>query len=970
MDSLRKKVGSDDMKKTKHKNLFIVDGHALAYRAHYALINQRLQDKDGNPTETLFGFFRMLAKLVSAWNPESLLIVFDPPTKNFRHDLFEQYKATRKETPSELKTQMQQLQDLTKNLGFATLIPEHAEADDLIATIVETQKDFYQEFFLVSGDKDLFSLLSPQVKMLRSKRGSNDFLEIDEEYLLTNLGIKPDMVIDFMAITGDTSDNIPGVKGIGEKGAAKLLQTYQNLEDIYKHIDEIKPAGVQKKLIESKEEAFLSKQLVTLKKDLSVDFLDTACFFENILEALSSSLHFFSDIGLHAVAKDWEKVLKKNKIEPKENKLATSSQIELDYQVITTLKQWQKIEKELQHCKEIAIDCETTSPSAMQATLLGVSISWNTGSPKKHKIRSVYIPTVFASLDQPSHPQYKELEKGEVALAWLKDILENRKIKKIGQNIKYDDIVLLRHGVKVSGIDFDTMLASYLLHSRDMPHNLDHLSLYFLNHQTVSYKELTNNNKTSLLEIELEKLSYYACEDSHLTLMLAYELRSRIEDQNLMELFRSIDLPLSFILTKMEMSGITIDKNYLSKLQKKLEKEIQKVEQEIYHLADQEFNINSTKELQEILYQKLQIKPLRKTSGGQFSTDARVLQWLEKEHPIVKKILKYRGLQKLLNTYVAPLPEFIHSQTNRVHSSFSQIVTATGRLASSEPNLQNIPVEEKNSIRHAFVSQEDGQFLSLDYSQIELRILAHYSDDPSMIEAFKKNEDIHDLAALLLFYEKIFFEKGERGELFRESREANIEFSKDSESMKQLHKHPDYAKFRSQAKVMNFSISYGVTDFGLSQSLHISREEAKDLIQMYFNRFPKIKSYMESIVKETRETKLSINFFGRQRSLPNIGSQRRPDRLAAERLAINNPIQSTAADIIKLAMIEIDKKMTKEKMQSRMLLQIHDELLFECPNSEIKKVETMAKEIMENIVKLKVPLVVNSAIGKRWDSAK
>lgn len=958
------------MKNTKHKNLFIVDGHALAYRAHYALINQRLQDKDGNPTETLFGFFRMLAKLVSAWRPESLLIVFDPPTKNFRHDLFEQYKATRKETPSELKTQMEQLQNLVKDLGFAMLIPDHAEADDLIATIVETQKDLYEEFFLVSGDKDLFSLLSPQIKMLRSKKGSNDFLEIDEEYLLTNLGIKPNMVVDFMAITGDSSDNVPGVKGIGEKGAAKLLQTYQDLEDIYNHIDEIKPAGVQKKLIAAKEEAFLSKQLVTLKKDLPITFLPNSCFLENILSSLASSLHLFANIGLHTVASDWEKILKKNKIEITENKQTTSSQVELNYQIITTLNQWQDVEKKLQNCKEISIDCETTSPSPQMAKLLGVSISWNAGSAKKTKIHSVYVPTVFAALDEKSHSQYQELETGEVSLAWLKDILENDTIKKIGQNIKYDDIVLFRHGIKTAGISFDTMLASYLLHARDMPHNLDHLSLYFLNHRTVSFKDLTNNNKISLLELDLEKLAHYACEDSHLTLMLSYELRSRIEENNLMQLYRNIDLPLSFVLTKMERNGIAIDKAYLKKIENKLTKQVQKVEQEIYRFADQEFNINSTKELQEILYHKLQIKPLRKTSGGQFSTDARVLQWLEKEHPIVTEILKYRSLQKLLNTYISPLPEFINPQTNRVHSSFSQIVTATGRLASSEPNLQNIPVEEKNSIRHAFVSQENWQFLSLDYSQIELRILAHYSNDNSMIEAFQKNEDIHDLAALLIFHEKIFSDNGMRGELFREDLDTSVDFSKDGEAMKKLHDHPDYAKFRSQAKVMNFSISYGVTDFGLSQSLHISRKEASDLIQMYFHRFPQIKNYMEEIVQTTRESKTSVNFFGRLRSVPNIVAERRPDRLAAERLAINNPIQSTAADIIKLAMIEIDKTMLEEKMQSRMLLQIHDELLFECPDNEVQNMKKMAKEIMENIVELKVPLVVNSAVGKRWDEAK
>lgn len=995
-------------KKDSKKNLFIVDGHALAYRAHYALINQHLQNKDGEPTETLFGFFRMLAKLLYDWQPDSLLIVFDPPEKNFRHELFPEYKATRKKTPDELKTQIEQIKTILPQAGFPVLIPQKAEADDLIASIVGAKEKDYQEIFLVSGDKDLFALLSQKTKLLRAKKGFSDFLVIDKEYIKENIGITPNMVVDFMAITGDSSDNVPGVKGIGEKGAVKLLDQYKTLDNIYKHLDEIKPAGIQKKLSEHKEEAYLSYKLVTLKKDLPVDFSKEDCLLENIFPKLTNSLALFSEMGLHAVNQEWQKLLKKSNVSSKKNTSAQAKKNEakkndevmaddivtlnnqtIDYKIITTLKQWQELEKQLKSCEYISVDCETTSHLPMFARLVGMSFSWykdedkNTKDKNEKVVLSAYVPLVMDLKKQETlDEKYSSLviQEGETVLQWLKPFLENSRVKKVGQNIKYDLIVLAQHGVQLKGIIFDTMLASYLSHSSDRRHNLDTLALYYFNHKTVTYKELAGSGKKQipLVQVDLDDLAHYACEDTHLTLLLETPLKKEIAEKKLEKLYRDIDLSLLYVLATMEQNGIGVDKNYLKKLEKELDEKLSQTEKEIHDLAQEEFNINSTKELQRILYEKLKIKTGRKTEGGQFSTDANVLEWLKNEHPIVEKILIYRGLKKLLGTYVSPLPEYIHPQTQRVHTSFSQIVAATGRLASSDPNLQNIPVKDESgkAIRRAFCSQGDNIFLSLDYSQIELRILAHYSEDAPMIEAFRRDDDIHDLAALLIFHEEIFPDRivPQSDDLFAENFLEQIfkedDFSKDSEAIKNLREHPRYNIFRSQAKVMNFSIAYGVTAFGLAQNLSIGRKEAEHLIQLYFSRFPGIKNYMDKAIEKTRENKISENFFGRLRSVKNIDASRRPDRLAAERLAINNPIQSTAADIIKLAMIDIHKKMQKQKMQSKMILQIHDELLFECPPDELQAMTDLAKSSMENIVKLKVPLTVNWASGRRWNEAK
>lgn len=965
--------------KRNSKDIIIIDGHALAYRAHYALISQHLQDKDGNPTETLFGFFRMLAKLLSEHKPHSLLIVFDPATKNFRHRLYKDYKANRKKTPDELKIQIEQIQKLLQELGFAVLVPQDAEADDLIASIVSQKQGSYTNFLLVSGDKDLFALLSPQVQLLRGQKGFSDFALINQDYLEKKFSIRPDMVADFMAITGDSADNVPGVKGIGEKGASKLLQEYGSLENIYQHITDIRPVGVQKKLQEAKDDAFLSQELVTLKQDLEFAFNEEDLLWSKILQKLAANLGLFQNYSLHTVMREWQKVLTQNKVEIDSSSLlaqenADFPKVTIDSVIIKNKEQWSAIQKELLACDSIAVDTETTSTSPMRAVLVGVSLSWKShgGSDDFAPIKSLYVPALFsenlsAQEKEDVLDDYAALPTGSEVLQQLKMVLENPRIKKIGQNIKYDLLVLRRHGIFLQGIYFDTMLASYLLFSSDMRHNLDNLALYYFGHKTITYKDLTGSGKNQLAvtQVPLDKLALYACEDSHVTFMLQKELQKKIQAENLQELYENIDMPLLEVLARMEENGIQVDKKYLADLEKQLAEKLLATEKEIYQLAKEEFNINSTKELRRVLYEKLQIKPLRKTDGGQYSTEASVLEWLKSEHPVIEKILEYRGIKKLLSTYALPLREAVDPYTQRVHTSFSQIVAATGRLASSDPNLQNIPVKDESGkmIRKAFYAQDGWSFLSLDYNQIELRILAHYSQDPSLCEAFRKGEDVHDLAALLLFHAQIFPEQTDV--LFTES-----DFAKGSSVMRKLHEHPSYAAFRSQAKVMNFSIAYGVTDFGLAQNLSISRQEAALLIETYFNRFPKIKDYMDLQISQARENKFSENFFGRKRSLKNINAARRYDRLSAERLAINNPIQSTAADIIKLAMIDIDKKLRVQKLQSRMLLQIHDELLFECPQEELAAVQKLAKKIMENIVSLQVPLTVATAKGKTWDEAK
>jgi len=979
------------------KKFVIIDGHAMAYRAHYALISHALTNSKNEPIETTFGFYRMVFKLLKELSPDFVTLTFDPPGKNFRNDLFEDYKANRKETPPELKLQILEIQAIAKSLEMPLLMLEGFEADDVIATLATKFESQDMEIIIVSGDKDLFSLLGSHVFLYRPVKGVSEFRIFSGVDVVDELGVGPTEVVDYMALTGDSSDNIPGVAGVGPKTASKLVNEYHNLDAIYENIDRIKPDGLRNKLIQFKENAYLSKTLVTLKKDISLDYnLEDFSWLEKA--GSGEKITIFREKELPSIY-DEAKALFRSKgggasvsvKEGKPEKTGTGDRgapgdhtgqlfdepplqdfgvkINQNMQIITSLDQWNQVAPALNALDILAVDTETTSIHPMEARLVGVSMSWKS----KDTFHSLYIPVVFDDKHE-RHFDYQNIPEGPECLAWIKPVLENPGIKKVGQNIKYDYLVLQNHGVILKNIFADTMVMSYMINPNLRKHNLDDMSWRLLRHETVKYKDLTGAGKKAkeLTELPLESLAFYAAEDAEVTLRLYEILQLQLAEMKLDNLYQTIDGPMIELLAVMETNGILVDPAYLAELEKTYDKNLKTIESEIYEISGEKFNINSTKELQEILFNKLHIVSKKKTAGGgNLSTDASVLETIKDQHPVIEKILEYRTVSKLLNTYISALPKFILPGTGRIHTSFSQTIAATGRLASSEPNLQNIPIkgEEGNAIRRAFIAPKGYDLLSLDYSQIELRVLAHYSEDENLIRAYMNDEDIHDQAAYLLFrhsFDPHTSTWSTGGDFHVNAQGTDM----DPEVLRLMKATPQFSQKRSQAKILNFSIVYGVTEYGLSKNLSISFEEAKNLIALYFLNYPGIQKYMHETVEKTRKLLYSENLFGRKRVIEDIQSKNRFSREAAERLAINNPIQSTAADLLKVAMLRIQKLIEKEKLRTRLLLQIHDELLLEVPEDEKEHTLAMVKHEMESVIRLKVPLRVSGGFGKNWGEVK
>ena len=860
-----------------------------------------------------------------------------------------------------------------------TFIPNDVEADDAIASLVELHKNTDLEITIISGDKDLYNILYSNVRMLRAKKGVSEFIEIDANFVRNELDINPEDIPNFMAITGDTSDNIPGVKGIGPKGATKLIQDYKTLEGIYQAIDSIKPDGTRNKLLESRENAFLSRDLATLKKDVVIPFsIDTTDVIQFIQKANLEQA--FQSRNLKAVYEEWMRLSKTYSIHKIDAVSIPELPILQNYTTITTKSQWQEIEKELKAIDLLCVDTETTSISPMEAKLLGISIAYKKG---EHYF-SAYLPCIFETIptkqDDSANAlfdgknnvhQYSGLPRGAETLLWIKSILENPAIPKIGQNIKYDWIVLRQHGVLLAGIQDDTMLLSYILNPYQKSHGLDYLALVHLGHKNIEYKDLvgTGKNTIALIDVPLEQLSRYACEDAEVTLRLYEILKASLQDPILYNLYTTLDKELIYPILRMEENGISLDTEHLSKLRVVYESRLKEVEEQIYHLANEVFNIASPNELRKILFDKMQIHSKKKTETGLLSTDQKILESLISVHPIIKEVLEHRSISKLLSTYIVPLPTHINTKTNRIHTSFLQTGVATGRLASTNPNLQNIPVrgKEGKEMRQAFIANKDHLLLSFDYSQIELRVLAHYSKDPNLIKAYQEDQDIHDQATYFLFKNKFNKNSDQAPSLFEEE---GFNYGVDIHDMDSLKKLPIFKEYRSQAKALNFSIVYGATSWGISQNLGISRHDAQALIDSYFHAYPNVKKYMVDIIEITKQKGYSENLFGRRRPIDGLESSLKIPRDAAERLAINNPIQSTAADIIKMAMISIQKELDRNNYQTKMLLQIHDELLFEVPIHEKETIYSMIQNIMENIVTLDIPLKVSGAFGKNWDETK
>ncbi|MBV51991.1 MAG: DNA polymerase I [Nitrospinae bacterium] len=901
----------------KRKTLYLIDGSSYIFRAFFG-VRQQLSTSKGFPTNALYGFINMIQKVIRDEKPDYLVVAFDSPEKTFRHELYTEYKANRDAPPEELAQQFPFFEPLVEAYGLSSLRRPGFEADDIIGTLAKKGEQAGLEVSIVSGDKDMMQLISPNVHMLDTMKNKK-FVDAD---VIEKFGVGPGQVIEVMGLMGDSSDHIPGVAGVGPKTAAELIQKFGSIKSLYERIDEVEKKKVKEKLERDKDNALMSRELVTINTNMDIEFkLDDMKLrkFDNAqLRKMFEEFEFTSFIdGLEDAVSEPGKV----------DTLVVDRPVvdRSEYETILTEESLDRLLKNLVKKKTFAFDMETTSKRPVWARAVGISFSFEEG-------KACYLPLTHRYLGVPS-----QLGLGMV-FEKLKPILENEHIKKCGHNIKYDLIVLANEGVFLKGIDSDTMIASYLLNPSSRGHGLDALSLEHFGHKNLTYKEMvgTGKKEVGFDEVEIERATSYAAEDSDMTWRLKSRLEPRLKDYTL-KLYQKMELPLLEVLAEMEINGVHVDRKHLTELSSDLDNKLRLLEIAIYALADETFNINSPKQLSVILFEKMKLPVIKKTKTG-FSTDVSVLEQLADEHELPEKILTYRQLAKLKSTYVDALPEEIFKKSGRVHTSFNQTVAATGRLSSSNPNLQNIPIRSDmgKAIRKAFTAEGDGMLLSADYSQVELRILAHLSGDEALRSAFEKGEDIHSRTAAEIFGSSI----------------DNV----DEES-------------RRMAKAVNFGIVYGLSAFGLSRQLKISQRDARDFIDQYFGLYKNVKVYMENTVSEARKNGYTLTLFNRRRYLPDLNSKNRQVREGAERVAINSPIQGTAADLIKVAMIQLSHQIRDMKLQSKMILQVHDELVFECPVEEKTKMESLVKNEMEGACKLSVPLVVDMGWGKNWNDA-
>ena len=894
---------------SKPKSLYLIDGSSYIFRAYYG-IRQFLSTSKGFPTNALYGFINMLQKVVKDEKPDYLVVTFDSKEKTFRHEMYADYKANREAPPEDLAKQFPYFEPLVQAFNIHSVRVPGYEADDIMGTLAKKGAEEGLQVVIVSGDKDMMQLIGPDIRMLDTMKNKWFDIEGVEE----KFGVPPDQVIEVMGLMGDSSDHIPGVKGVGPKTATELIRKFGSIEELYERIDDVDKQKLREKLVQDKEMALLSRQLVTINTSMELEFnledLKLKPSNNTELKKLFSEFEFSSLLG---------------ELEDNSDPVVSSPAIASKYETLLTKADFERWLKQLKKSKIFALDLETTSLHPVRARMVGISFSCEEGA-------ACYIPLAHRYLGVPD----------QLALDWvikkLKPLLEDPKIKKVGQNIKYDLIVLKNEGINLQGIVFDTMLASYILNPSGRRHNMDALAQDYLDHTTIKYKDVvgTASKEIGFDEVDVELATQYAAEDADITWRLYEKLSSILKGDDL-QLFQELELPLLEVLAEMEIHGMKLDQKHLQNLSTIIEKKIEVHTKKIHSIAGEEFNINSPKQLSVILFEKLELPVIKKTKSG-YSTDVTVLEQLAAEHDLPEVVLAYRQLGKLKSTYVDALQDEIFSKTGRVHTSFNQTVAATGRLSSSNPNLQNIPIrtEMGREIRKAFIAEGNNHLLSADYSQVELRILAHLSGDEALIEAFQMGEDIHTRTAC---------------EIFGTS--------------------PDRldAESRRMAKAVNFGIVYGLSAFGLSRQLKIYPKEAKKFIDQYFALYKKVKVYMEKTVAEAKEVGYTQTMMNRKRYLPDLKSQNRQLREAAGRVAINSPVQGSAADLIKLAMIRLAQKIRKKKLKSRMILQVHDELVFECPEEEEQEMRALVKKEMEGVVALKVPLVVDMGWGKNWNTA-
>ncbi|MBU4342654.1 MAG: DNA polymerase I [Candidatus Omnitrophica bacterium] len=893
----------------KKKKLFLIDGNSYCYRAYYAI--KELRNSKGQPTNAIYGFVLMLKKLLSSENPDYLAVAFDLKGPTFRHKKFKEYKIKRKPMPDDLVSQLPLIKEVVRSYNIPIFEKEGFEADDVLATIAKKAAKKDIEVCIVTGDKDILQLIDDNIKVYSTHK---EGLVYDKENVRERFsGLGPESITDFMALAGDQSDNIPGVRGIGEKTAIELIKEFHDIDNLYKHLDRVKSDSKKKILVEGEESARMSKELAVVDVNVPIEVdIESMQMEEPDSKKL---LELFKAFEFKAFAKE----------------IAGDDpgiRREASYKTIVDKDEFDKFLKELKKQEEFVLDFETTSENPLEAVPIGVSFCWKPGSAYY-----IVLDAVSAKRKAQSAKQGIDIK---IAFEQLKPILEDEKIRKIGQNIKYEKLILSNYGIELKGIYFDTMIASYLLNPSKMNHNLDDLAFEHLNHKMISMSDLvgTGKKKIGMDQVPLDRISEYSCEDSDATLRLKEVFEKELFDKELDKLFKKIELPLIDVLSEMEKNGVKIDTELLKKTSMEIEKELQDLVNSIYKIAGKEFNINSPKQLSQILFEDLQLPVIKKTKTG-YSTDVGVLQRLALEHPLPKEILRYRELSKLKSTYVDALPELVNPRTGRLHTSFNQTITATGRLSSSNPNLQNIPIktEQARRIRKAFIGEKGNLILSCDYSQIELRILAHLSGDEELMSAFEKDKDVHVHTASLIF----------------DVKEKDVS-----------------PQQRSSAKTVNFGIVYGISAFGLSRSLYTDPASAQQFIDSYFERYPRVKMYMEDKIEEARDTGYVTTLFNRRRYVPEINTGALREQQQAERIAINAPIQGSAADLIKIAMIDIHNEIKKKGLSSIMTLQVHDELVFEVPEKEMKVMQELVKTRMEQAVKLSVPVKVSVKYGKNW----
>ncbi|MGH7961001.1 MAG: DNA polymerase I, partial [Candidatus Binatia bacterium] len=889
--------------------IFLIDGQSYIYRAFFAV--RELKTSTGFPTNAIFGFVNMLQSIRQEYAPSHLAVIFDAPGKNFRHDHYQAYKAHRLAMPEALRPQIPPIKEIVRAYGIPALELAGYEADDIIATLTRRWEREGAEVVIVSGDKDLMQLVSERVTVLDTMKGEH----IGIEQVRAKFGVEPGRVVEVQGLMGDATDGIPGIPGIGEKTAIKLISEWHDLENLLSHAAEI-PGKLGEKIRTHAELARLSKSLATLHCDVpvQVELADLAKRepAREQLRALFTKLEFrrlLAQIEQTELARD---------ALPRERADAAG------YETVRTPQELAHVLQAVQAARTFCLDTETTALNPLDAELVGVSIAVEEG-------RAWYIPVAHRTDD--ASPQVSRAQ----VLTALRTLLEDPALAMIGQNTKYDIMVLCQYDLWPRNLAGDTMLASYLL-DPNKRHNLTDLAWEHLQHHMLTYEAVTDGGKKNFAEVTVADATHYSGEDADITLRLAQRLFPRVREEGMGALFSDVEVPLALVLARMELAGMRVDQDLLAVLSGEFGQRQRELEEEVYALAGEKFNLASPQQLQKILFEKLGLQSRKKTKTGA-STDASVLEGLAAEgFPLPAKILAYRGFAKLRNTYVDALPKLIHPKTGRIHTSFNQTVTATGRLSSSNPNLQNIPVrsEEGKRIRAAFVPEPGQVLLSADYSQIELRLLAHLSQDPVLVESFQRGQDVHARTA---------------AELFQVPLEAVS------------------ADQRRQAKTINFGIIYGMGAPRLARSLAIPMKTAQAYITQYFARYGGIKSYMEGVLAEARVRGYVTTLQGRRRYMPDLQSKNAQLAAAAERMAINAPVQGTAADLIKAAMVAIDRRLAQEGLRARMLLQVHDELLFEVPEKEVEQVKKLAQEIMEGVMPLQVPLRVDLGTGTNWAEA-